>query len=55
MAMDAEGKAYVLESPLEWSRADGDFVHQCPTDAIQVAVLEGNVRTVTMERRIETE
>jgi NTE family protein len=53
MAMDAEGKAFVLESPLEWSRADGDFIHQCPTDAIQVAVLEGDVRTVTMERRIE--
>src|ERR1019366_8777901 len=55
MAMDADGKACVLESPLEWSRADGDFIHQCPTDAIQVAVLEGNVRTLTMERRIEPE
>ncbi len=55
MSMDAENKAIVLESPLEWSRADGDFIHQCPTDAIQVAVIEGNVRTLTMERQIEPE
>ena len=55
MAMDAEHKARVLESPLEWSRADGDFIHQCPTDAIQVTVVEGNVRTLTMERKIEPE
>jgi NTE family protein len=55
MAMDAENKAIVLESPLEWSRADGDFIHQCPTDAIQVAVIEGNVRTLTMERKVEPE
>jgi NTE family protein len=53
MAMDADDKAIVLDSPLEWSRADGDFIHQCPTDAIQVAVIEGNVRTLTMERKIE--
>jgi NTE family protein len=55
MAMDAENKAFVIESPLEWSRADGDFIHQCPTDAIKVEVIEGSVRTVTMERRIEAE
>lgn len=55
MAMDAENKAIVLESPLEWSRADGDFIHQCPTDAIRVEVLEGNVRTLTMERQVEPE
>ncbi len=55
MAMDADNKAIVLESPLEWSRADGDFIHQCPTDAIQVAVMEGDVRTLTMERKVEPE
>jgi NTE family protein len=53
MAMDAGNKARVLESPLEWSRADGDFIHQCPTDAIQVAVIEGNVRTPTKKRHVE--
>ena len=55
MAMDDEDKAVVLESPLEWSRADGDFIHQCPTDAIKVEVVDGNVRTLTMERKIEPE
>ena len=53
MAMDGDNKARVLQSPLEWSRADGDFIHQCPTDAIEVAVIEGDVRTLTMERKIE--
>ena len=55
MAMDSDNKAIVLESPLEWSRADGDFIHQCPTDAIRVEVIEGNVRTLTMERQVEPE
>jgi ferredoxin len=55
MAMDAANKATVLESPLEWSRADGDFIHQCPTDAIKVDVIDGDVRTVTMERKVEAE
>jgi NTE family protein len=55
MAMDAENKAIVLESPLEWSRADGDFIHQCPTDAIRVEVVEGEVRRSTMEREVEAD
>jgi hypothetical protein len=53
--MDAENKARVLESPLQWSRADGDFIHQCPTDAIQVELTEGNVHRWTMERQIESD
>ena len=32
----------LLESPVEWSRADGDFVHQCPFDAITVEVVGAN-------------
>lgn len=40
MTMDRDGKAQVLASPVEWSRADGDFVHQCPTDAILVETIE---------------
>ena len=40
MTMDGDGKAQVLASPVEWSRADGDFVHQCPTDAILVETVE---------------
>ena len=44
MRMDAQGKAEVIHSPLEWSRAEGDFVHQCPTDAIHVTAIEGDIR-----------
>jgi len=39
MTMDADGKARVRGSPVEWSRADGDFVHQCPFGAITVQVI----------------
>ena len=49
MAMDQDGKARVLASPVEWSRADGDFVHQCPTDAISVQALEAAGRRATLE------
>jgi len=34
MAMDASQKAYPLTPVVEWSPADGDFVHACPTNAI---------------------
>jgi NTE family protein len=49
MAMDQDGKAQVLHSPTEWSRADGDFVHQCHAEAIQVEAIDGDERHVTME------
>jgi NTE family protein len=49
LRMDEEGKAEVRESPLEWSRADGDFVHQCPTEAIHVTVIEGDVRRPSVQ------
>jgi NTE family protein len=35
MAQDSNGKAYPLESHVNWSPADGDFVHHCPTLAIE--------------------
>lgn len=53
MEMDETDKARPIESPVEWSRADGDFVHQCPVDAIKVEVTEGDVRRQTMQHRIE--
>lgn len=49
MTMDAEGKAMVRRSPVEWSRADGDFVHQCPTNSIHVETVEGANRWPTLE------
>jgi NTE family protein len=34
MAMDSQQKAYPLTPVVEWSPADGDFLHHCPTLAI---------------------
>jgi NTE family protein len=55
MLMDDMGKATVLQPALEWSRADGAFVHQCPTDAIRVEVAENGVHRTTMEHKIESD
>src|SRR3979411_381819 len=40
MGMDAHQKAYPLTPVVEWSPADGDFVHHCPTLAITATRLE---------------
>jgi NTE family protein len=40
MAMDSNQKAYPLTPVVEWSPADGDFVHHCPTFAIEATRLE---------------
>jgi len=40
MAMNEKGKAYPLTRVVEWSPADGDFVHHCPTYAIEATRLE---------------
>lgn len=40
MAMDATQKAYPLTPVVEWSPADGDFVHHCPTLAISATRLD---------------
>ena len=40
MAMDGRRKAYPVMPIVEWSPADGDFVHHCPTYAIEVTRLE---------------
>jgi NTE family protein len=40
MAMDSHQKAYPLTPVVEWSPADGDFVHHCPTLAIEAARLD---------------
>jgi hypothetical protein len=40
MAMDSDQKAYPLTPVVEWSPADGDFVHHCPTFAIGATRLE---------------
>jgi NTE family protein len=40
MAMDSQQKAYPLTPLVEWSPADGDFLHHCPTYAIEATRLE---------------
>jgi NTE family protein len=40
MGMDASGKAYARTRTADWSTADGDFVHHCPTCAIEVQKIE---------------
>lgn len=35
MGMDAAGKAFARMRIMEWSPADGEFVHHCPTQAIR--------------------
>jgi NTE family protein len=40
MAMDVSHKAYPLTPVVEWSPADGDFVHHCPTYAIEATRLD---------------
>lgn len=50
MALDGEGKAYVTCTPLEWSPADGDFVHQCPTAAIVVRPERRKTKRVSGKR-----
>ncbi len=52
MTMDQQGKAEVLVSPVEWSRADGEFVHQCPTHAIHASSIHGEIRRETLKMPI---
>ena len=40
MAMDESQKAYPLVPVVEWSPADGDFLHHCPTLAISATRLD---------------
>jgi len=40
MGMDASGKAFPRTRTADWSTADGDFVHHCPTCAIEVTKIE---------------
>lgn len=40
MGLEPSGKAFARTHIVEWSPADGDFVHQCPTDAIVATKLD---------------
>jgi NTE family protein len=38
--MDSNGKAFARTKVVEWSAADGDFVHHCPTAAIDATRID---------------
>ena len=40
MGLDSTGKAFPRTTVVDWSPADGDFVYQCPTSAIEARKLE---------------
>jgi len=46
MAMDSQQKAYPLQPIVEWSPADGDFVHHCPTYAIEATRIDSQTEPV---------
>ena len=50
MGMDPQGKAYTRTKTVDWSPADGDFVHACPTDAIVARKIERIVPLKAGER-----
>src|SRR3954453_2712355 len=47
MAMDSQQKAYPLQPVVEWSPADGDFVHHCPTYAIEATRIDAQTTPVS--------
>lgn len=47
MAMDDTGKAFAHTPVVDWSPADGDFVHHCPTYAIGTDRIDGVESTET--------
>jgi NTE family protein len=52
----ADGKAQAHEGALEWSRADGAFVTECPVQAISVMAVDADgQRHRTMEFRVESD
>ena len=57
MAMDASGKAVPRVPSVDWSPADGDFVHHCPTYAITAEPMNGaepdNQPAVTEAKTLE--
>ena len=50
MGLDAQGKAYPRTRTADWSPADGDFVHYCPTNAIMARKIERIVPRKSGER-----
>jgi hypothetical protein len=45
MKLDADRKAYAAIPAHDWSPADGEFVENCPTEAITVESVASHRRT----------
>ena len=52
MGLDSSGKAFARTRTVEWSSADGDFVHHCPTAAISAERLEMVTPTPSAEFQV---
>jgi NTE family protein len=51
MTLGPDGKAFTRSRTADWSPADGDFVHHCPTTAIAVRKIERIVPPKIADRR----
>ena len=49
MALDVSGKAYARMPIVEWSPADGGFVHECPTKAIAASNVDRRASSVDVQ------
>jgi NTE family protein len=49
MGLDATGKAFARSQIVEWSPADGGFVHECPTNAIVAKNIDRRSSSVNVE------
>ena len=53
MGMDSSGKAYARSHVVEWSPADGGFVHECPTDAITARNVDRRAASMDVEEQTD--
>ena len=51
MGMDARGKAFPRTHIVEWSPAEGGFVHECPTDAISAQNVDRRASNMNVEQQ----
>jgi NTE family protein len=51
MGLDTKGKAYARTRIVEWSPADGGFVHECPTDAITATNVDRRASNLNEEEQ----
>jgi len=50
MGLDSSGKAYARTRIVEWSPADGGFVHECPTSAIIATNVDRRASSVDVQK-----